>query len=476
MSPEKAKRGRGQGDQQKSVLMQLFEEVFRLLFRPCTETPLLFFALLVVLDLLLCQVIIRLIPYTEIDWKAYMQEVEFFLNGERNYYNMYGDTGPLVYPAGFVYIYSALYRWCDSGSDIGFAQQLFVWLNVVHLLLVILAHRKSKILPFGLSVFFVLSRRVHSIFLLRLFNDAFAMTFLWGAVASSCADWYAMACVLFSLGVSVKMNVLLFAPGFLFLLWRASGKSFVKTCLYLGICAVVQLVLGLPFLVSFPVAYLHRAFELGRVFTFKWSVNWQFVPEHIFVSKQWGLCLLVLHLSAVVLFWLCKWERVPCGPGKQQGGTGKALRGGGKAKKETQSGEGKDVSCRTEEGKTDVVLYVMATSQIAGIVFARSLHYQFYSWYFHTLPFLLAVGLCPALPTGVPFGGHSVGASGFSVLLLGAATLFLGAVEVVFNLFPPSSVASLVLLCLHLLLLFTLLIAPFPRRRQQSSLGSKKTT
>lgn len=43
---------------------------------------------------------------TEIDWVAYMQEVEGFLDGERNYRNLRGDTGPLVYPAGFVYVYS----------------------------------------------------------------------------------------------------------------------------------------------------------------------------------------------------------------------------------------------------------------------------------------------------------------------------------------------------------------------------------
>lgn len=64
-------------------------------------------ALLLIESFLSC-LIIRFVPYTEIDWKAYMQEVAGFLDGERNYYNLKGDTGPLVYPAGFVYIFSGL--------------------------------------------------------------------------------------------------------------------------------------------------------------------------------------------------------------------------------------------------------------------------------------------------------------------------------------------------------------------------------
>ena len=33
---------------------------------------------------------------TEIDWVAYMQEVEGFLNGTWDYVELKGDTGPLV--------------------------------------------------------------------------------------------------------------------------------------------------------------------------------------------------------------------------------------------------------------------------------------------------------------------------------------------------------------------------------------------
>lgn len=47
-----------------------------------------------------------------------MQEVKGYLDGERNYLNLYGDTGPLVYPAGFVYVFSYLYWITNEGSDI----------------------------------------------------------------------------------------------------------------------------------------------------------------------------------------------------------------------------------------------------------------------------------------------------------------------------------------------------------------------
>lgn len=46
----------------------------------------------------------------------HIQEVSGFLGGERDYLNLKGDTGPLVYPAGFVYIFS-VFRWLTDGGE-----------------------------------------------------------------------------------------------------------------------------------------------------------------------------------------------------------------------------------------------------------------------------------------------------------------------------------------------------------------------
>ena len=55
---------------------------------------------------------------TEIDWQAYMQEVQGFLDGDLNYTHLKGDTGPLVYPAGFIYIFAALHYISSAGSNV----------------------------------------------------------------------------------------------------------------------------------------------------------------------------------------------------------------------------------------------------------------------------------------------------------------------------------------------------------------------
>lgn len=70
------------------------------------------------------------------------------------------------------------------------------------------------------------------------------------------------------------------------------------------------------------------------------------------------------------------------------------------------------------------IITTIFTSNFIGIVFARTLHYQFYVWYFHTIPYLL--WHAQILPIWVKF-------------------LVLLSIEVSFNVYPATAWSSVLL-------------------------------
>jgi hypothetical protein len=55
-----------------------------------------FILILLAFEALLSIAIVKFVPYTEIDWEAYMQEVSMWQDGQMDYMKIYGGTGPLV--------------------------------------------------------------------------------------------------------------------------------------------------------------------------------------------------------------------------------------------------------------------------------------------------------------------------------------------------------------------------------------------
>src|SRR2546423_12556731 len=94
---------------------------------------------------------------TEIDWRAYMEQVEQILGGERDYAVIKGGTGPLwyqllfdhetddSYPAGHVWIYTALYKITSNGRDIFPAQVVFLLLYLTTLAVTLSLYRTAKV-------------------------------------------------------------------------------------------------------------------------------------------------------------------------------------------------------------------------------------------------------------------------------------------------------------------------------------------
>jgi hypothetical protein len=140
---------------------------------------------------------------------------------------------------------------------------------------------------------------------LRLFNDCFAMLFAYVSVLAATHRRWTLSTIALSLGVSIKMNVLLFAPAGLLLLWRTGG--FLQMVTHGILAGVIQIALGAPFLSVAPADYVSRAFDLGRVFLHQWTVNWQFLPEHVFVSRTLAIALLAAHAVVLVVLAVRWW-------------------------------------------------------------------------------------------------------------------------------------------------------------------------
>eukprot|EP01127_Copromyxa_protea_P001454 TRINITY_DN1143_c0_g5_i2.p1 TRINITY_DN1143_c0_g5~~TRINITY_DN1143_c0_g5_i2.p1 ORF type:complete len:405 (+),score=45.95 TRINITY_DN1143_c0_g5_i2:166-1215(+) len=234
-----------------------------------------------------------------------MDEVEGVYNGTYDYTQLKGDTGPLVYPGGFVVVYYLLYLITDFGKDILLGQYLFMGLYLAVAAIVLVLYKQSTKIPLKALFLLALSKRIHSIFVLRLFNDCFAMFFLYIAIYCFIKNKWSLGCLIYSFAVGIKMNIFLFAPGLFLLLLRRFGiLGAVKK---ISLCAIVQVVLALPFITTNFAGYISRAFDLGRVFIYYWSVNWKFVPEDLFLSREWGLSLLGVTALCWVLLFFRKW-------------------------------------------------------------------------------------------------------------------------------------------------------------------------
>ena len=342
-----------------------------------------------------------------------MEEVEFWMDGEYDYMKIHGNTGPLVYPAGFLYLFGML-QWVTE-RQIRSAQIIFLLFYVATQATVMILYSnvlkeiRKKGGPSALGTSHIvwsvrvamgclcLSKRFHSIFLLRLFNDAPTMLVAYLSFWCFIKGNWNFGCLLFSLAVSLKMNVLLFAPGLLYLLIQLSPSMTIPR---LAICGITQLVLGAPFLLRHPASYLRKAFELDRQFFFKWTVNLKFLPEETFLSKQWAALLLSLHLTLLCFYFFRLYK------------SSRAI-------------------------SSEHILSTLFVSNFIGICCARTLHYQFYCWYFSALPFLLW------RETSYPL-----------VMRL----MLLGCIEYAFLTFPATPLSSAILQVAHWIILIPCLL------------------
>lgn len=377
------------------------------------------------------------------DWDAYMEQALMVEQGETNYSLVRGDTGALVYPGGHVALHIAMRRGFDwdcanwtteyghslHTKPAGYAhrthrpdetlrrvQALYVGVYALSLVVGAAMYRVAGVSWAWLPLL-SLGTRARNIYGLGLFNDGWAMLFAHAGVLAAGMDWWAAATVLLSAGVSVKMNVVLFLPAFGVLVLRRHGWRGVLLLGSLG--AAVQAAVGLPFLVAAPRDYIVGAFNLGRLFTHRWSINWQHVPTDVFGSGAFRTALLVGHVAMLIGLGLSQWRLVGGTPRRAGAGAAQGA----------------------------MVVRTLLLCNFVGVVFARSLHYQFLVWYWAALPVL-------------------AGSTSLPLLVVAPVVYYL---ERAWNVHEPEAWSAAVIAACHLILLGAQALAPLVRPDEKAA-------
>lgn len=380
-----------------------------------------------------------------------------------------GDTGPLVYPAGFVYIYSILYFITSHGKNIYLAQYIFLVLYILQLFFTFRIYQKTKkVPPYTLVLTTLTSYRIHSIYVLRLFNDPFAVLLFYLSLNLFLSSKWNLGSIFYSLAVSVKMNILLFAPALLAAYLINLGLK--QTILQLFICGFIQLLLGLPFLYGNFIGYLKGSFDLGRVFEHKWTVNYRFLDRELFENKYFHISLLILQVLLLLIFFpmlkryltsyaALKQVELDLKPQMKERQTKKnkkqkqmagneeekltkeqekflqayesGLKARGHKKEEPKIEDDDDEYKINFDTLSQLFVLPFFITNFIGIVCARSLHYQFYTWYFHSLLYLV---YCTGYSKSVMF-------------------LILAVIEFCWNTYPSTVFSSAALHFCHVLIL-----------------------
>ena len=408
--------------EKKSTFTVLTSFIKCLLFNP--KMNLLLMPALLVLEYVALTLITERVPYTEIDYLAYMEQIDMIeKDGNFNYTAIEGGTGPLVYPAGHVLVYKIMYRVTNRMENLAGGQLVFKYLYLLTLFLQFLCYYHLKLPPYCV-IFASLSKRLHSIYVLRLFNDCFATLFMVLTVLSLvvCAGSNSsrtrmilsfLASLTYSIAVSVKMNALLYFPAVLISVYLINDGLLYVSIISLLLMLSWQIGVAIPFLRRYPKEYLKGAFNFGRQFMFKWSVNWQFVGEDGFSSRAFQTSLLVSQVIMIVTVLFTLYPQI-------FGDIIKSLR-----HPRTR------INTRTSQKKAGMIAKLLVLTNFIGVLFSRSLHYQFLSWYHWTLPILIYLSGIPWFLAPVWYILH----------------------EYCWNSYPPNARASTILFVVNALLL-----------------------
>ncbi|XBW37835.1 hypothetical protein QEN19_003410 [Hanseniaspora menglaensis] len=480
----KTLKATNQGENEKEIKLVEMPSFKLLIYNCMFSSEYIFFTsfLLIVLESYILNKIIATFEYTNIDYKAYMEQILMVTKFHNYKYDtIFGDTGPLVYPAGHFWIFKFLkdltINWkIENAFGIERISEGQVVFKALYLVTTVLSFAAcvitGNVYP-AITAVLVLSKRLHSIYVLRLFNDCFTTILMVCTALFLCLipsissmiiedgkannlneEFYLddasnfsllvsfIVVFMYSSSVSVKMNALLYFPAILLILsWlNFKGKKFLlRMSVLIAFGVALQFLVAYPFIREDMKAYFSTAFNFSRKFEYIWSVNWQFIPRDVFESDIFSKTLLILQVTTLWVFLNGKWLK-PLRSANKNISTTELLT----IMIKISLGLEKQSFLNLPELNSAHILYIMTTCNYIGVIFCRSLHYQFLSWYHWSIPLLLSFGLNTANP---------IDKLKNKLIKIFFAFCWYALHEICWNIYMPKWWSSLLLVALNSLLL-----------------------
>jgi alpha-1,3-mannosyltransferase len=325
------------------------------------------------------------------DWPAHLHHVEQLLEElgaggslstrlqhACSYQQFMHYHGPNTYAAGFLYLYTPLY-WITGGSLAGF-QLMWAVLEVVAMWVV---YRIAKVadLPVLLAALLpVVSNRLHLYNVRVVINDISALVpmlvvvlLIARSAKAPTLSWksHLAASCLYSFVLANKLNFVFYGPGLAASYLLLGGFRYMMV--HGVVVGSVQVILGLPFLVADPSAYLRWAYDVRRELLWEKTRNMKFVGREIYESPWFGVVLmLVMAIFLVFYFGRLFWVYL----------------------------------VRRRRVTPVVIVHAFAFGNFVCVALARGLYTPFMCWYFYLFPAVCLMAGMPASYTLAFFVAH----------------------------------------------------------------------
>ena len=312
------------------------------------------------------------------DYTSYMQQANKISSGEMDYSKVTGESGPIAYPAlhSYIYLFLELF-WVNNGDMHTLLVKMMAFL--AHITTVYYAVRiyqeafKKDPKQANILVLIMFSFTVTCLSLDHLFNDTFATMFNTIAIYNFVKGKNLTGVVLVALAFNIKMNAILILPA-VYLVTSKSQGICIGT-LYLFLVVLIQIILGIPYLINYPRPYLDASYNFGRRFSKSVIINWRVLPDEILLSTLFASTMTVCHFIVLAYMLFTRWiKSIPEGF--------------------------KEISLypfnpipQFKSLDTYHVTEIFFLCNFTGIVFIRGLHTQFILWFWYSIPFLLRNGL-----------------------------------------------------------------------------------